>query len=186
VSRTEEVYAFLKERGGWVSRHEVDRFVRELREGRPMAPTSSPDRGAGIALNGLLRGGSVRYMEDQSHGFWRIREEVTASGRVLTDEDFEALADEAERGYDVDELLRRRTCEHCGLENPGPEHTANAPALCAEEPQTHRYEVTARFTVWARSEPEAREKVAGLGSRSRGIKRPGPDRVDGVTLIGRA
>jgi hypothetical protein len=100
VSRTEEVYAFLKERGGWVSRHEVDRFVRELREGRPMAPTSSPDRGAGIALNGLLRGGSVRYMEDQGNGFWRVRE---------TEEELaQRRAAEAERGYDVDELLRRR------------------------------------------------------------------------------
>lgn len=26
---------------------------------------------------------------------------VTSTGRVLTDEDFEALADEAERGYDI-------------------------------------------------------------------------------------
>lgn len=33
---------------------------------------------------------------------------VTKSGRVLLSDDFERLADEAERGYDVDEILRRR------------------------------------------------------------------------------
>ncbi|MDO8392543.1 MAG: ribbon-helix-helix domain-containing protein [Actinomycetota bacterium] len=32
----------------------------------------------------------------------------TASGRVLTDADIEALADEAERGYDLNALRRRR------------------------------------------------------------------------------
>lgn len=31
----------------------------------------------------------------------------TKSGRVLTDADIEALADEAERGYDVEHLLQR-------------------------------------------------------------------------------
>jgi len=31
----------------------------------------------------------------------------TAGGRVLTDDDIQALADEAERGYDVDRLRRR-------------------------------------------------------------------------------
>jgi len=31
---------------------------------------------------------------------------TTASGEVLTDEDIEALADEAERGYDLDEATR--------------------------------------------------------------------------------
>jgi hypothetical protein len=35
---------------------------------------------------------------------------VTKSGRVLTDEDIEALADEAERGYDVSNLK----CRRCG------------------------------------------------------------------------
>lgn len=33
---------------------------------------------------------------------------TTASGTPITDEMIEAMADEAERGYDVDELLRRR------------------------------------------------------------------------------
>lgn len=33
---------------------------------------------------------------------------MAKSGRVLTDEDFERLADEAERGYDVEALLARR------------------------------------------------------------------------------
>jgi hypothetical protein len=32
----------------------------------------------------------------------------TKTGRVLTDADIEALADEAERGYDVEDILRRR------------------------------------------------------------------------------
>lgn len=32
----------------------------------------------------------------------------TKTGRVLTDADIEAMADEAERGYDVETLLRRR------------------------------------------------------------------------------
>jgi len=36
---------------------------------------------------------------------------VTKSGRVLTDADVQALADEAERGYDVDKLRRRRLRE---------------------------------------------------------------------------
>jgi len=31
----------------------------------------------------------------------------TKTGRILTNEDIEALADEAERGYDVSELRRR-------------------------------------------------------------------------------
>lgn len=31
----------------------------------------------------------------------------TKSGRVLTDDDIEALSDEAERGYDVDRLSRK-------------------------------------------------------------------------------
>ena len=31
---------------------------------------------------------------------------TTASGEVLTDEDIEALADEAERGYDLDKAIR--------------------------------------------------------------------------------
>lgn len=31
---------------------------------------------------------------------------VTRSGHVLTDEDIEALADEAERGYDLDKATR--------------------------------------------------------------------------------
>ena len=31
---------------------------------------------------------------------------TTASGEVLTDEDIEALADEAERGYDLDEATK--------------------------------------------------------------------------------
>lgn len=34
--------------------------------------------------------------------------EFTASGRRITKEMFEALADEAEAGYDVDEILARR------------------------------------------------------------------------------
>lgn len=33
---------------------------------------------------------------------------VTASGRVVDDRQIQAWADEAERGYDVDELLTRR------------------------------------------------------------------------------
>jgi hypothetical protein len=33
---------------------------------------------------------------------------TTKTGRELTDADIEELADEAERGYDVDELKRRR------------------------------------------------------------------------------
>ena len=33
---------------------------------------------------------------------------TTKTGRVLTDADIEELADEAERGYDVDELKSRR------------------------------------------------------------------------------
>lgn len=32
----------------------------------------------------------------------------TADGAPITDETVEAMADEAERGYDVDEVLRRR------------------------------------------------------------------------------
>jgi hypothetical protein len=32
----------------------------------------------------------------------------TKTGRVLTDADIKALADEAERGYDVDQLIVRR------------------------------------------------------------------------------
>lgn len=32
----------------------------------------------------------------------------TGTGKVLTDSDIEALADEAERGYDVEALKRRR------------------------------------------------------------------------------
>ena len=32
----------------------------------------------------------------------------TKSGRILTDADIQALADEAERGYDVDHLLQSR------------------------------------------------------------------------------
>jgi hypothetical protein len=31
---------------------------------------------------------------------------TTASGEVLTDEDIEALADEAERGYDLDKAIK--------------------------------------------------------------------------------
>ena len=40
---------------------------------------------------------------------WHMFEEgfVTASGRVLTDDEIEALADEAERGYDVAQLRQR-------------------------------------------------------------------------------
>lgn len=34
---------------------------------------------------------------------------VTKTGRVLTDEEIEALADEAERGYDLDRIRPRRT-----------------------------------------------------------------------------
>ncbi len=33
---------------------------------------------------------------------------TTKTGRVLSDADIEALADEAERGYDVEDLKRRR------------------------------------------------------------------------------
>ncbi len=40
-------------------------------------------------------------MTPKSHG-------TKADGTPITDESVEALADEAERGYDVDELLRRR------------------------------------------------------------------------------
>jgi hypothetical protein len=32
----------------------------------------------------------------------------TKTGKVLTDADIEKMADEAERGYDVEELLKRR------------------------------------------------------------------------------
>ena len=32
----------------------------------------------------------------------------TKTGKVLTDTDIEALADEAEHGYDVDQLIQRR------------------------------------------------------------------------------
>lgn len=35
----------------------------------------------------------------------------TKTGRVLTDEDFQALADEAEQGYDVSHLLNRKDTE---------------------------------------------------------------------------
>lgn len=39
----------------------------------------------------------------------------TRSGKLLTDADFERLADEAEKGYDVDEILaRREACAECG------------------------------------------------------------------------
>lgn len=37
--------------------------------------------------------------------------EITKSGRAMTDADFEELADEAERGYDVDHLLRTRNAD---------------------------------------------------------------------------
>lgn len=33
----------------------------------------------------------------------------TQSGKILTDADFERLADEAEKGYDVDAILQRRS-----------------------------------------------------------------------------
>lgn len=33
---------------------------------------------------------------------------TTKTGRILTDADIEAMADEAERGYDVEELKRRK------------------------------------------------------------------------------
>src|SRR3954469_6013258 len=36
------------------------------------------------------------------------RAERTASGRILTDEDFEKLADEAEAGYDVEGLIAKQ------------------------------------------------------------------------------
>jgi hypothetical protein len=42
---------------------------------------------------------------------------VTKTGQVLTDEDFEALADEAERGYDV-ERLRRVVSDPKGIVKP--------------------------------------------------------------------
>ena len=32
----------------------------------------------------------------------------TKTGRILTDADIQALADEAERGYDVEQLLQKR------------------------------------------------------------------------------
>jgi hypothetical protein len=35
-----------------------------------------------------------------------MTEFTTASGEILTDEDIEALADEAERGYDLDKATR--------------------------------------------------------------------------------
>lgn len=35
----------------------------------------------------------------------------TKTGRVLTDEDIQALADEAEQGYDVSHLLNRKGTE---------------------------------------------------------------------------
>jgi uncharacterized protein (DUF4415 family) len=38
----------------------------------------------------------------------RAKTYTTKSGRILTDADIEALADEAEHGYDVEELKRRR------------------------------------------------------------------------------
>lgn len=41
----------------------------------------------------------------------------TKSGRVLTDADFEALADEAERGYDVEHLLKQREDARDALED---------------------------------------------------------------------
>ena len=43
----------------------------------------------------------------------------TKTGRVLTDADIKALADEAEQGYDVDELRSRPLwrCPHCGRTN---------------------------------------------------------------------
>ncbi len=63
----------------------------------------------------------------------RVREYRTKTGRVLTDADFEALADEAERGYDVSHLVKKvcydcdgEGCPYCG----GPEqdyHTACIP-----------------------------------------------------------
>lgn len=47
----------------------------------------------------------------------RLKPAVMKSGRVLTDPDFEALADEAERGYDVRVLLIRKVLlAHDGTE----------------------------------------------------------------------
>jgi hypothetical protein len=46
-----------------------------------------------------------------SHPLARLRRKPvyrTKSGRILTDADIQALADEAERGYDVEHLLQQR------------------------------------------------------------------------------
>lgn len=110
----------------------------------------------------------TRHMEDV--------EEIyrTKSGRVLTDEDFERLADEAERGYDVEKILKRRavppmvkptsyrdlterelkhisehaTCPYCGSDlYDGPEGGLSINVLCSNK------DCRARFNV-ARGGPD--------------------------------
>jgi NAD-dependent SIR2 family protein deacetylase len=46
---------------------------------------------------------------------------VTKTGKVLSDADIQALADEAEQGYDVSHLKgkpNRRRCSKCGRSKP--------------------------------------------------------------------
>jgi hypothetical protein len=56
----------------------------------------------------------------------------TKTGRVLTDADIERLADEAEKGYDVDKIIERRAAEKRYERPLGVEETAVLRVLSAE------------------------------------------------------
>lgn len=63
-----------------------------------------------LLARGLRRSGS----------FSAVATYTTKSGRVLTDADIEALADEAEHGYDVEHLVARHDDPQAQSQQPNP------------------------------------------------------------------
>lgn len=79
---------------------DYDRYIAHLQH---MAESLEPDDPIRKRLDVEID--DVQRERDYEPG---EEEFVTKSGRVLTNEDFERLADEAEQGYDLDVILRRR------------------------------------------------------------------------------
>jgi len=89
-----------------------------IQDGQPMVWVDRPLKFPRHIRHMLTkRGGTeitdIKWMQLGGKAWWRLPEYptgnacriVTSTGRVLTDADFEALADEAERGYDITHLL---------------------------------------------------------------------------------
>lgn len=87
-----------------------DELIRKIGEKRvKIAEEDPPNETQATMTEGVIIG--LDMAEAIVHEVFGRQPLITKSGKVLTDEDIERLADEAERGYDIENLKERKPRE---------------------------------------------------------------------------